>query len=330
MIAAGSMQRVLDSGLEATIVGSFTKLGYGARNRLYGLPAVSKDLSGVVVAITGGTSGIGRATARGLTRLGAEVHLTSRNQDRADTVAKALNSEGSRGGAVGHALDTGDPESIANFATTIEGLDGDLDVLINNAGALTSDYRTDERGIELTLSSHLIGHYLLTTRLRPHLAHGARVLFMSSGGMYSQGLNVDEIEVSKEGYTGAVAYAKAKRGQVELTTYLGPRWAPQVIMHAMHPGWVDTEGVASGLPAFGKVMGPLLRPVEQGADTMIWLAATGGGDAAPGQFWLDRRPRRTAYLPGTGTSDVERSRLVEWLDRLADVDGRAPTSHLIP
>jgi hypothetical protein len=101
--------------------------------------------------------------------------------------------------------------------------------------------------------------------------------------------------------------------------YLGPRWAPEVIMHSMHPGWVDTAGVDSGLPGFGKVMGPLLRSAEQGADTMIWLAATGAGDAAPGQFWLDRRPRRTVYLPGSGTTDAERCRLVEWLDRMTDI-----------
>ena len=62
----------------------------------------------------------------------------------------------------------------------------------------------------------------------------------------------------------------------ELVTHLGPRWAPDVLMHAMHPGWVDTPGVESGLPLFGKITGPILRTPEEGADTLVWLAASGG------------------------------------------------------
>ena len=87
-------------------------------------------------------------------------------------------------------------------------------------------------------------------------------------------------------------------------------------MHALLPGWVDTPGVDAALPGFATVMAPILRTPEQGADTLVWLAATGGGpEAAPGTFWHDRRPRRTSYVPGTATNDAERAALVDWLDR---------------
>ena len=307
-------RRILDGALEGTIVASFSKVGFDARQRLYEWSDDFSDLGGQVAVVTGGTSGIGKATAEALMDLGATVHITSRSQERADRVAAEMNLGGAEGRAVGHSLNTGDFASIDSFAGAMIAGDSSVDILVNNAGALTSEYRTDNRGRELTLSTHLIGPYRLTKALHPHLSEGARVIFMSSGGMYTQKLDVDNIEMSEEEYRGAIAYAKAKRGQVELVSYLGPVWAPQTLLHAVHPGWVDTAGVDAGLPGFGKLMGPILRTAEQGADTAIWLAANGANGAAAGQFWLDRRARRTVYLPGTGTTGAERKRLVEWLD----------------
>ncbi len=302
--------------LEATVIGSFTKIGPSVRSKLYEWDEDIPDVHDLTVLITGGSSGLGRETARQLVE-GATVYLTSRDQSRAEEVANEINgalTEESAGTAIGAALDTADPDSVRELADRIKLETDALDVLIHNAGALTDTYDTNVNDIELTLASHLVGPYALTKHLRPHLSKGARVLWMSSGGMYTQGLDVDEIEMSENDYRGAIAYARAKRGQVEMVDYLGRQWAPDVIMHSMHPGWVDTDGVAQGLPGFGELMGPLLRDVGDGADTMVWLAAGGADDAEPGQFWLDRKARATSYLPGTGTDDGERERLVEWLE----------------
>ncbi len=315
--------RAIDTALEATILGSFTKAGYRVRSWAYGWDAPSANLEGQRALVTGSSSGIGNAIAAGLMRLGAHVLVTSRSAERAEAAAAELVESVSTGAARGLALDTGDFASIDRVVEDVRASGGALDVLICNAGALTPDYRRDDNGVELTLSTHLVGHYRLMMALRPRLSVGARVLWMSSGGMYTQGLDVDALQMSEEGYQGAVAYARAKRAQVELVHYLGPRWAPDVVMHAVHPGWVDTPGVDAGLPGFGKLMGPTLRTPEQGADTMVWLATTSGldrdgGPAPPGLFWLDRAPRRTRYLPGTATTDGERQRLIEWLDEFRD------------
>lgn len=307
-------RRFIDTALEATIIPSFTRIGPSVRSRLDQWSPIETHLSGRLMLITGGTSGLGKETARQLVNLGATVHLTSRSAERASEAAAELNGGPGDGVAVGQQLDTADFDSIRDLAARIELTGEGLDVLIHNAGALTDDRQTNANGIEMTLASHLVGPYALTKLLRPRLNTGAKVLWMSSGGMYTQGLDVDELEMGEDDYRGAIAYARAKRGQVELVTYLGPRWAPDVVMHAMHPGWVDTDGVAQGLPGFGKVMGPLLREPADGADTMVWLAAGGADGHEPGQFWLDRRPRSTSYLPGTGTDALERERLVEWLD----------------
>lgn len=305
---------LLDNVIEATIVGSFSKLGFAARDKLHGLDPVDADLTGQRALITGGTSGIGRAVAAGLMGLGADVVITSRSADRADQTASELEAEVEVGGSArGLALDTADYDSVRDAARAIEAGPA-LDMLCHNAGALTDTYSTNAQGMEMTLASHLVGPYLLTNELRDHMVPGARVIWMSSGGMYTRGLEVDRIEMPEKVYRGAIAYAQAKRGQVEMVTYLGPKWAPDVVMHAMHPGWVDTPGVEQGLPGFRKITGPILRSPEQGADTMVWLAATGAEGAEPGQFWLDRRARSTSYLPGTGTDDAERQKLIEWLD----------------
>lgn len=309
-----NLTQLTDRVLEASIIGSFTKLGFNARQRLHEFEEPTIDLTGQVAIVTGATSGIGKATAVGLMRLGAEVHVTSRSQERAEEAAAELEGQSEKGSAAGRALDTADFDSILDFANYVSNLGSGVDMLIHNAGALTDEYRTNDRGTEVTLASHLIGPYLLTKELRPNLNQNARIVWMSSGGMYTQKLDVDTIEMSEEDYSGAVAYAKAKRGQVELVTHLGPEWAPEVTMQVMHPGWVDTPGVDSGIPGFGKVMGPLLRTAEQGADTMVWLAATGGGNESPGQFWLDRQPRGTSYLPWTACTKEERQKLVDWLE----------------
>lgn len=306
-----SIASFVDTALEATVVGSFSKVGYHARRKLFDWRPVETDLSGQRALVTGSSSGIGREIATSLASLGAEVIVTSRSQERADAAAKDIGAE-TAATVIGLALDTSEFDSVseaAGFAT----VRGPLDIVVHNAGALTASYDTNSHGMEVTLASHVVGPYHLTQTLRSDLVSGARVIWMSSGGMYTQGLDVADLEMAEEDYRGALAYARAKRAQVELAAALGPVWFPDVVMHAMHPGWVDTPGVEAGLPGFRRLMGPLLRDPCAGADTMVWLAAT-GGNGAPGSFWLDRRTRKRSYLPGTSTDREERQKLLEWLD----------------
>jgi NAD(P)-dependent dehydrogenase (short-subunit alcohol dehydrogenase family) len=162
---------------------------------------------------------------------------------------------------------------------------------------------------------HVVAPFLLTTLLLPQLqasAHG-RVVFVSSGGMYTRRLDVDALEHPLEPFDGVRAYADAKRAQVALTDLWARHSAGRGIsFHAMHPGWADTPGLRESLPRFRRVMHPFLRSAEQGADTMAWLTAAPEARAANGAFWLDRRPRATTVLPWTRTPDGEAERLWNW------------------
>ena len=148
---------------------------------------------------------------------------------------------------------------------------------------------------------------------------------VSSGGMYTQALDLDDLQSARDPYRGATVYARTKRAQVVLTEEWTRRLAGRgITAHAMHPGWVDTPGIEASLPGFHRVLGPLLRTPAQGADTIVWLGAAEEPLRRPGRFWHDRRERPVTRLPGTGTTPEDALRLWEACERLArqTLDGR--------
>ena len=150
---------------------------------------------------------------------------------------------------------------------------------------------------------------------RPATAAPARVITVSSGGMYTQRLDPAALLERPARYRGVRAYAQAKRAQVELSAEWARRVPPaEVAFHALHPGWVATPGIAAALPRFDWLLRPLLRTPEQGADTMVWLASAEPARLGSGGFWHDRRRRPTRRLPGTRdvTPDAA-ARLWDWL-----------------
>ena len=162
---------------------------------------------------------------------------------------------------------------------------------------------------------------LLTELLRPVLAgHDARVILVTSGGMYTQKLPVHDPDYTRGTYKGTVAYARSKRMQVALAPLLQQRWgADGVGLHVMHPGWADTPGVASSLPLFRAVTRPVLRDAETGADTIVWLAATEPAPP-PGRLWMDRAERPTHYRKATRETPEERDRMWDWVRDAAGLD----------
>ena len=298
-----AVARAVDALLEASVIGSFSRIGLAARSRLLpeftGPPA---RLDGRAVVITGATSGIGYAAATRLARLGAAVHILARDPGRAAVACERIAAaSGSRRVSYGLA-DLNEPGSVRSFATEYLSTHDRLDVLIHNAGAMHASYRVNGAGTELTVAGQVISPFLLTSLLRPALlaAGRSRVITVSSAGMYTQRLDPAALQMTARGYRGATAYARAKRAQVALSREWARRLAGTgVAFHAMHPGWVDTPGIAAALPRFHQVMRPLLRTPGEGADTIVWLATAGASRLGNGQFWHDRRPRAEHRLPRT-------------------------------
>lgn len=319
-----SLARAVDAALEATVAGSFSRVGYEARRRLEPEWApVDTDMTGRVVLITGASSGIGRAAAEQLARLRATLILVGRDSGRL-IAAKEACAVGSPDVRVIRA-DLTRLDVARRLAEQVTSDYSRLDVLIHNAGALVHDYRQTADGFEETYAAQVLSQHIITAGLLPLLAAAgdARVITVSSGGMYAERLDVDTVEYDEEHYDGVRAYARAKRAQVALTEQWAMRFADSgVVFQAMHPGWADTPGVAASLPGFRRVTGPFLRTPEQGADTIVWLAAADEPLRNNGKFWLDRRQRATVKVPWTRAEVGESDRL--W-DRVCADAGVEPT-----
>lgn len=298
--------------LDASILFSFDASGYRRHARGFQAADLELDLRERVILVTGANSGLGYATARGLAGLGAQVHLLCRDPQRGAEAAARLRAETGNEALRCETLDVADLAAVRAYA---ERAPERIDALVHNAGVLPGA-REEVGGLERTLATHVAGPLLLTQTLRGRLAAAprGRVIWVSSGGMYTQRLSLDDIDWRRRPYDGVVAYAQTKRMQVALADELARRW-PELWSAAMHPGWADTPGVRTSLPAFHRWTAARLRTAEQGADTAVWLAAAEapldpawGGSGA---LWFDRAPRDPYLLCRTRESAAVRAAFLE-------------------
>jgi len=315
-----------DELLELSVAGSFAGPGFRWRRRLgAGLPrwAPPPSQEGRTVLLTGATSGIGLATATALAGLGAHLHLVGRDPQRAEAARRAVQAAGDRA-AVVHRVDLADPAAVRRLAGELSEAHEALDAVVHAAGNLLAQRQVGPSGTEVTVAVHLLAPFLLVELLRPLLAQAAprpagdraRVVLVTSGGLYTQPFRLEGLELTPEQYRGSLAYARAKRAQL----VLAGAWAEElgvlgVTAHAVHPGWVDTPGLRSGLPGFARALEPWLRRPEEGADGIVWVATAAEAGRVNGRLWLDRRVRPDHRLPWTWVPEGRASqgrRLLAW------------------
>ncbi|MFF7244098.1 SDR family NAD(P)-dependent oxidoreductase [Embleya sp. NPDC008237] len=301
--------RFWERAMDRTIVPGYSRIGYGVRRRT-GFPGDPEPaaLKGRTVVVTGASSGIGEAAVTGLARLGATVVLVGRDEERTEAARRRVLDRVPGAEATVRRCDVGSLPDVARFAKALRSEHGPLHALVHNAGAMPAERTETAEGHELSLAVHVLGPHLLSRLVAADPASCARVVWMSSGGMYTQRLPVDDIEYQRGPYRATVAYARTKRMQVVLTEL----WAEHLgaggpVVHATHPGWVDTPGLRASMPTFRRLTAPLLRTPEQGADTAVWLCAADEPGRETGLFWQDRAPRPTHYRTATRESRPDRA-----------------------
>jgi NAD(P)-dependent dehydrogenase (short-subunit alcohol dehydrogenase family) len=186
------------------------------------------------IVVTGSTSGIGRVAARELARAGAHVVLAVRDVARGQAEAAAMAGE-----TEVRRLDLADLASVRAFA---DGWDGDLDVLINNAGVMATPEKRTKDGFELQFGTNHLGHFALTNLLLPHVRD--RVVTISSGAHRVGKIDLDDLNWEKRSYQRWPAYAQSKLANLLFTLQLQRRLdaaGSDVRALAAHPGYAATK-----------------------------------------------------------------------------------------
>ena len=319
---------LVDALLEISVVGSFTRIGPAVRRRLFGWECPPPGaLAGRTVLVTGPTSGLGRAATGALAALGARVLLVGRGEERLARVRDDLAAAHGEDRFPVVVADMGSLSSVRAAVTRVLEAESRLDVVVDNAGAIYPDRQEGPDGIEATLAILAVAPFVLVAGLLPLLRRtpGSRVIAVTSGGMYTQRLPLDDLEYRQGAFMGALAYARAKRAQVALMREWASRLCGSgVSFAAMHPGWADTPGLAETLPAFHRTMRPLLRTPADAVDTIAWLATHPRPNEVNGWLVLDRRPRPFDRVPSTRLSAADRRRLWDLVVGLSGGPDPAP------
>jgi NAD(P)-dependent dehydrogenase (short-subunit alcohol dehydrogenase family) len=251
------------------------------------------DLSGRVALVTGANSGMGKATAQELARMGARVILACRDQGRGDAAASEIASTTGASDLAVMPVDLASLASVRALVQAVEGQFPKLDVLVNNAAVSLRTREVTNAGFERHWATNVLGPHLLTTLLLPVLQASERGRIVNVSTVAAGGLDFEDTQYEHRRYSGLGAYRASKQAARMLAWALADRLSgTAVTVNALNPGYVLTDltrnagglvGVAVTLTRFWA------QTALDGADTAIWLAASPEVEGLSGKFWNKRR-----------------------------------------
>src|SRR5213080_1944838 len=254
-------------------------------------------MTGKIVLITGGTGGIGKATAIGLARLRARVGITGRDLSRAEQAASEIRTLSGNPAIDAFAADLSSQAEVHRLANAVLNAYPLLDVLVNNVGGFWAHRHSTADSLEHTFAVNHLASFLLTNLLLDRLKASApaRVVTVSSHVQAEGRIEFDDLQ-SAGNYSGQAAYSQSKLANVIFTNELARRLEDTgVTANSVHPGVVRTnfgaEDQAWCFTVVSRVVRPLLKTPAQGARTPIYLASSPDVDGISGQFYVNRKPK---------------------------------------
>jgi retinol dehydrogenase-14 len=259
--------------------------------------AGTRPMTGKTVLITGGTGGIGRATAVRLASMGARVGITGRDLGRAQRTAAEIASESGHAVVDAFGADMSSQAEVRRLADEVLAAYPQLDVLINNVGGFWSHRHVTADGLEHTFALNHLAPFLLTSLLLDRLIASApaRVVTVSSGAQSMGEIDFEDL-MGERKYSGQQAYNQSKLANVMFTYELARRLAGTgVTATALHPGMTNTsfsaEDPSRAFAPLVKVIRPFMRKPERGADTPVYLASSPAAEGLTGQYFANRESK---------------------------------------
>jgi NAD(P)-dependent dehydrogenase (short-subunit alcohol dehydrogenase family) len=276
------------------------------------------SMRGKTVIITGATSGIGEVAALRLAEQGARIIFTARDRERGnETLSKLCRANPS----AGHSLHMGDLSTLAEMKRVGAELarEPQIDVLINNAGALFNKRQETVDGLEMTFAVNHMAYFVITNLLLANLKPGARIVTTASNAHRGAKLNFDDLQ-SRRGYAGFPVYSRSKLCNILFNRELARRVPAGVTANSLHPGFVATRfgdqsgGIMQRIVRVAKPIGAISP--EEGAKTIIYLAASPDVADITGQYFYESKITRPT---AEAENDADARRLWEISDQIAGI-----------
>jgi len=273
------------------------------------------SMQGKTIVITGGTSGIGEVAAIQLAAQGARIVLVARDGERVrETMGKLSGS--------GHGSVIADLSRISEMKRAAGEIAGEVDVLVNNAGALFNTRQVTQDGLEKTFAVNHMAYFVVTNLLLPRLKAGARIVSTASDAHKGARLDFDDLQSQKR-YSGFSVYGRSKLCNILFNRELARRIeGTGVTANCLHPGFVATRfGDQSGgiFQTAIKIAKPIgaISP-EEGARTIVHLASSPEVEGKSGGYYYKNR---LATPTKEAQNDADAKRLWEISAALSGVGG---------
>ena len=255
-------------------------------------------MAGKTVLVTGGTGGIGRATALGLAAMGAHLAITGRDRDRADDAAREIRAGGGR--VEGFVADLSAQSEVRRLADEVLTSLPRIDVLVNNVGGYWNNRHVTADGLEHTFALNHLAPFLLTNLLLDRLKETApaRVVTVSSNAQAMGRIDFDDLQ-GEESYSGSRAYDQSKLANVLFSYELARRLrGTSVTANALHPGVVSTSFGAEDPGHVQRMFLPFMRPFmkapAQGAVTSVHVASAPDLQELTGRYFANSKLKQSS------------------------------------
>jgi retinol dehydrogenase-14 len=259
----------------------------------------SGPMAGRTVLVTGGSGGIGRATALGLGSMGAHLAITGRDRERTESAAREIRTAG--GGEVDVVVaDLSSQSEVRRLADEVLQSLSRIDVVVNNVGGYWHTRHVTADGLERTFALNHLAPFLLTNLLLERLKQSApaRVVTVSSSAHRSGRIDFDDLQ-GERSYSGARAYSQSKLANLLFTYELASRLqGTSVTANALHPGVVRTAFGAEDASTVQRLFTPFVRPFlkspAEGAATSIHLASAPDLEQVTGRYFANSKPKTSS------------------------------------